>query len=218
MESTESTVSTAAKLGEHFTISATGVVHVMDPAVPKLSGLQARRCKDEAMGDQWVELKGSESDTREPDSALDVAATRGVIGYRSPAWIRNQVSQVDVGNPSLSGLQKLEEEAPVQQVVVDESRLIDLPPAEQKRRGNELLSLLSDPWRRNGYLSDDSALDASAAEAVLWFSSKEPQAWKWNKEETTTCWRRAMGKVFGRWKQHSRFTTYCHARKLLVRP
>lgn len=25
------------------------------------------------------------------------------------------------------------------------------------------------------------------------------------------------GKVFGRWKQHSRFTTYCHARKLLVR-
>ena len=24
--------------------------------------------------------------------------------------------------------------------------------------------------------------------------------------------------VFGRWKQHSRFTTYCHARKLLVRP
>lgn len=38
------------------------------------------------------------------------------------------------------------DQAPVPQVVVDESRLIDLPLAEQKRRGNELLSLLSDPW------------------------------------------------------------------------
>ena len=29
---TESTVSTAAKLGEHFTISATGVVHAWNPS------------------------------------------------------------------------------------------------------------------------------------------------------------------------------------------
>lgn len=28
-------------------------------------------------------------------------------------------------------------------------KLVDLPPAEQKRRGNELLSLLSEPWVRS---------------------------------------------------------------------
>ncbi|CAL1132293.1 unnamed protein product [Cladocopium goreaui] len=84
----------------------------MDPAVPKLS-VPARRCK---------ELKGSESDTREPDS--------------------DRLSQPSVD--SQPGLQKLDEEAPVEPIAVDESRLIDLCPAEQKRRGNELLSLLSE--------------------------------------------------------------------------
>ena len=41
-------------------------------------------------------------------------------------------------------------EAPVEPIAVDESRLIDLCPAEQKRRGNELLSLLSEPWVGKG--------------------------------------------------------------------
>ena len=87
----------------------------MDATVPKLS---VRRCK---------ELKGSESETREPDS--------------------DRLSQPSVD--SQPGLQKLDEEVPVVSssmapMILDESKLIDLPTEEGRRRGNELLSLLSE--------------------------------------------------------------------------
>lgn len=58
-------------------------------------------------------------------------------------------------------------QAPAQQVVMDESRLIDLPLAEQKRRGNELLSLLSDPWRHCG-LAGQGAQLGPQVERLRW--------------------------------------------------
>ncbi|CAJ1438174.1 unnamed protein product, partial [Effrenium voratum] len=135
-----SSVATAAKLGEHFTISATGVVHVCPGQQSEHMSLGDWPGNMDAPVGLSVSARrkerGSESETREPDS--------------------DRLSQPSVD--SQPGLQKLDEEAQlatadslatlsdkgITPVTVDVSKLVDLPPAEQKRRGNELLSLLSE--------------------------------------------------------------------------
>lgn len=95
----------------------------MDPAVPTLS---VPRRKEPSR-----DVRGSESETREPDS--------------------DRLSQPSVD--SQPGLQKPDEEVVASPemfasapnaLAFDETKLIDLPLAEQRRRGNELLSMLSE--------------------------------------------------------------------------